>query len=1118
MRETRKKILDFLKQGRSAKSTALSLKGLLIFLTIFIGLGLILIALNGLCYLGESARGTLFIIWSIISAVVFVYWTIWPLIKKPGLRRIAILIEEKYPQLKSRLVSSFDLMNIDSQKLGYSSGLIDGVISDTSSEISNIKAKKIANYRTLRDKSAYLAIVLLLLCGFSLVSPAVFQSGLSRSMRPFEYIPRQTQTRLKTDPGDVEVTKYGELKLEITAMGKIPQEVFIYRSFKGDQAERGFQADRASGEDRKWEFVFEDIKRDFEYWVAGGDYISKAYHVRVLDKPRIVNLSLVFNYPDYTGRATQRISENKGSIDVPYGTYVSIEAKFSKEIKNSILEFADSSSKSMEIDDRLAKTSFRAIKSGSYQILASDLEGLSNDDPIRYPIRIIADEYPSVEITSPGDDIDLTDDMLLPLSIIAHDDYGFSKFYVAYIIADSEEDTNRVKIPFDEWRTREVSISNVWNLNNIDLLPEDVLVYWVEAYDNDLLTGPKMAKSKSYTARFPSIDEIISEVTQERERQTEDVEEISRKEQELGKELEEITRELKRGEEITYEQREDIREIMERQEKLVEQMDNAAQQYQETTEKMFEQQMMSSEIFEKLTEIQKLMEQIATEEMRKAMEELQKALDSMDPEQLRKAAEQFEMSQNELMERLDRTLSLLKRIQVEQRVSDMKALSEKLKEMEDQVKEGLESGEMSQQEAKRMQDRITEGSELLEKGLEELAYMMSEFPDMPSDKAQELSEQTQQNSPSNKSKQCKNSMNSGDMKSCKSKAGELSEQFEDISEQLAQLEQDMQSMMSEEVAKELRKAVFSLLDISARQERLIEDLGLNPRDRDEVRSMSQVGADLYAALARVTGLVMEIARKNMMISPNIGALLGNALMETEQMLLQMEQGRGYAAQPRGEEALARVNVAAEKLLETMEQMGKSGSCSGSQSFFQQMQSMCNKQGEINAGTIPLAGGQGQSGGSMSLDQQAAAARMAAEQDALKKSMEELAKEAEEQSNIAGRMDDIVEEMEQVVRDLRSQNVDERTLKYQERILGRMLDVQKSLHKREFEDRRISKTGEEKIRRGPDDLPEDLGERRDLLQQKLLRALNQPYPDEYETEIKAYFRSLRETPSDVNQNE
>jgi hypothetical protein len=106
-------------------------------------------------------------------------------------------------------------------------------------------------------------------------------------------------------------------------------------------------------------------------------------------------------------------------------------------------------------------------------------------------------------------------------------------------------------------------------------------------------------------------------------------------------------------------------------------------------------------------------------------------------------------------------------------------------------------------------------------------------------------------------------------------------------------------------------------------------------------------------------------------------------------------------------------------------------------------------------------------------------------------------------------------MEEVAQSLKNRTMDDRTLQRQDRILNRMLEVQKSLHSQDYEDKRQSRTGENVIRRSPDRLPEDYGERRDVLQQQLLRALDQPYPPEYESLIKDYFKTLRDKKGATN---
>ncbi|MCD6501567.1 hypothetical protein J7L01_03115 [bacterium] len=1109
MSEAKAKILHFLGAGRRA-ITAVSMAGGAIFaLAAIVLFGLSVVILNGLFFMESSARSALFFLWLAISIAAAIRWVIWPIVDRPALRTVAIGLEKTYPKLKSRLVSAFDLLHVDPQRLGYSPELIEAVVVDAGKRVEKLDPHRLAPLSSLRERSAYLGLAIILAFGLSAIFPSTFRTGLNRGFRPFADFPRPTLTSLDVSPGDAQITKYDDLEIAIEASGKLPERVSIFRQFAGEHDEREYRAERDKDDPHKWSFLFEDVKRDFVYRVEGGDYVGGTFAVRVVDRPRVIDMILTLNYPDYTGLPTQKLEENEGAIDVPYGTYVTIGTKFSKEIAEGSIVFSDSSGKKLAVDGRYTKVGFRAVKNRTYHLEVVDREGLSNDEPIEYPVRVRMDEYPSVEITSPATDVQLSEQLTIPLSIVAEDDYGFSRFQIAHILHDSPNDTVRTKIPSQTGALRQVALDYIWDLNPIGLAPEDVVLYWVEAFDNDAVTGPKMAVSKVYAARFPSIEEIFEEISNEREQQVVDVEEVSRRQRDLSKEINDITREMQNESEVSYEKREEIREALQKQNELIQKLQKSAEEYQKTTEKVIEQQTAASEIIDKMMEIQKLLEEVATDEMREAMRKLQEALQSMDPEELKRAAEEFKLSQEELMERLDRTLSLLKRMQIEQRIEDMKNLAKKLEEMQDKISEGLKNGDMSQKDAQKMQDRITQGSDLLEKGTEELAKMMSEFDDMPSDAAKQLSDEMKKNSPSGKSKQCKASMQSGSMSQCQSQSKELSEQFDQTAQQLEQMQKQMQTQISAETMAAIRKAVFSLLDLSSRQESLNDQLAANPRSFSIARGLTEKGANIRAGLMRVTVDVMNIANKNFMIPPSIGALLGNANRQVEGLLADLEQGRGYSAHPKGQEAMASMNVAAEKLLETMDKMSNSSSCSGSQSFFQQMQSMCDKQGQINAATLPIAQGQQMQPGGMSPDQQAAAARLAAEQEGVRKSLQQLAKEAAERSDIAGRMDDIIDEMQDVVEDLRNNNADERTLQHQERILSRMLDVQKSLHNQGYKNKRKSRTGKDIARKSPDKLPEDLGERRDLLQQQLLRALNQPYPKEYETLIKEYFKTLRE---------
>ena len=78
---------------------------------------------------------------------------------------------------------------------------------------------------------------------------------------------------------------------------------------------------------------------------------------------------------------------------------------------------------------------------------------------------------------------------------------------------------------------------------------------------------------------------------------------------------------------------------------------------------------------------------------------------------------------------------------------------------------------------------------------------------------------------------------------------------------------------------------------------------------------------------------------------------------------------------------------------------------------------------------------------------------------------------------------------------------------QERIVSRMLDARRSLHKRDFNEKRESRTAGEQFSKGGKPLQES--ERMKKLRRDIERALRTGTPEEYEDLVRQYFRAIGE---------
>ena len=130
------------------------------------------------------------------------------------------------------------------------------------------------------------------------------------------------------------------------------------------------------------------------------------------------------------------------------------------------------------------------------------------------------------------------------------------------------------------------------------------------------------------------------------------------------------------------------------------------------------------------SKFQKLFKEVATPEMREAQQKLMEALQNMDREQIQQAMKDFEMSQEELMDRLERQLALLKKMQLEQKMEAMLRKAEQILERQDNMNEKSESSDTeSLPQMQSSEEEIKKSLEQLQKETADLREML-EQPEM----------------------------------------------------------------------------------------------------------------------------------------------------------------------------------------------------------------------------------------------------------------------------------------------------------------------------------------------------------------------------------------------------
>jgi hypothetical protein len=153
------------------------------------------------------------------------------------------------------------------------------------------------------------------------------------------------------------------------------------------------------------------------------------------------------------------------------------------------------------------------------------------------------------------------------------------------------------------------------------------------------------------------------------------------------------------------------------------------------------------------------------------------------------------------------------------------------------------------------------------------------------------------------------------------------------------------------------------------------------------------------------------------------------------------------------------------------------------------------------------GSGGGQGGRLSEGSGQALQRMAAEQEAIRRGLEEAMQKLGQSGGTLGNMGDVSEEMKKVEQDLRGGKLDQETVNRQQRILSRLLDAPRSVEKRDYSRKRQSKPGVDVVRSSPGALSPELLRARPSLASLLARAGRDPVAPRYRALVDEYLQSV-----------
>lgn len=1088
---------------------------------VILGLGFLLVVLEGWAYYSSATRqqicGFFLFTAGILLTIPIIYYflVLTQRLSQYDDLHLAKRIGATFPHIKDSLVNVLQLEGLLRQRApGFSVPLVEQSIAKVAQQLAETNLLALVpEQRRQRDRRRLLFSIVCIGVAW-LIFPRHLGSAWSRLIHSRQEYAVPLPFTIQSLTGTREILGGDSLTLKFSCQGRYPHHLNLRLSYPTFEQKQPVTPDTnglilvkipALRQDLIYE-AYAENRGLFKPWrriSSGQDTI------RIINRPEI--LRVVFNIapPVYTQLPVQRQESNNPEILLYKGSTVALEVLANKPISQGTLNFSQGPIIRLAIRGTRALASFQVYREDEFTINLTDEQQITNRDPLRYHLRIQPDNYPSVTLLNPKGDYDLTEEMTIPLTIRISDDFGFSRMAIVYRLlknyAPEPAAEQEKPFPLRELDKPLQELFYLWNVGDLNLAPEDAVEFRIDVYDNDVVSGPKKGTSTTIRARFPSLNELFAAVQGTQEEISEQGAEIAAQLRQTQQALEEVARELLKKPNVSWEQKKQLENEARKTEQAAEKLEQLGQKVEQLIKAAERNQLWTPETLAKYAQLQQAFEEIMTPELRAALRQLQQALEKMDAQAVKQALDNFKINQQQFSQELDRLLQIFKRIKIEQAVDELAKRFTELAEHQRTLDSNLSA--VVPEDKKRLeqlaaeQEAIRKDTEIARDIMERTARDMEEFPYLPTKELAELHQDLEAREVLTNQKEARQALQKGDKASATNKTHRSSLDLKELAKAMEKYRQEFSKRSLEEVLKDFQQVLNKTLQLSQLQEKLQKEIAQTPRQSEQVMDVAVKQSELYQSLGTILNDLMQLANKTFGVTPRIGKGMGEAAGGMRRTIEQLEERNVSAAGTQAQKATQALNRTAIEVLAAMKQLQQSGSASGFENYLEQLRQLSGAQQGLNDETQMVAMGSG--GDQLTLQ------RLAARQQQIKQSLEQLQQEMSGQSKQGGDLGGIVQDMEEVIKDLKNNQVLRKTIERQQRILSRLLDAQQSLRTQDYKEERVSKTGEEIVRSSPQGLPGDLGLRRNLLQENLEKALRDGYRREYQDLIRRYFESLRQ---------
>ena len=1073
----------------------IAIKGLLLVGLISIGVVFGVILLERFFHFTSLGRSVLFFGSVAILLYALIFHFILPLgksfrwLSRMGFREAAGLVSHQLPEVTDQLLNAIELEKASKNK---QSDLVHASITQKSNKVLHFN---LLSSLSFKEHKKYL-IGFIFVFGLAFICSITFPSFVSA---PFLRVVQFQKSFVPPNPfvfqinnnQPLVVLEDESLKIKIKAVGKTdPQRLIIYSN-----NQRFFTLKDSSF---YFNYEFKNIQESFFFQLKDGRGDLIKYDVKVLPKAKLLVENKVAVYPSYTQLENDTFND-LSSLALPIGTTLYWDIRV-KNTSNCEVIFKDTSFTFNKPKERCVFY-YQPKESQDYKITVKN-ELSPFLDSLNYRIDVEKDQYPSISFEEFTDSSD-TDSKFFFGKI--NDDYGFSKLSFNYS-SDLNEEKKEIAIAFQP--NNQSPFSFDFNFKRLKPSPGEKITYYFSVYDNDGFNGPKKTSSIQKILIVPDKEKIKKEREGLQLAQKNALDNLQTKISSFDKDLKNIKSDLLNKKKMDWQDKSNIENFLQKQQQI--QLDLEKLQQQMNKKLSFDLDEKNKEILEKQEMLSKMMDELMTDEMKKLYDELNELVNQMNKDKVLDKIEDIDLSQENLMKELDRTIEHFKRLEIEKKAEEISKELEELANKQDSLKKQTKSKGLSSFEKTKKQEKIKSDFYDIKNEIFDLKKKNNELAS-PKD----INTEEEEESIKKAMDDALNQLSNNKEKKASESQQKSSDKIKDLAKKMNSLSQKNSQQEQEDMAT-LRLLLEQLVTFSLQQEGIMSDLKkTNPQDPKYI-SIGQEQRKLKDKISIIDDSLTALAKRQIMISKKINSEVQLVKRNLTKSIKTLTERKKRDAGLHQQTVMMHTNELGLLLSEIMKQMQQNMPGNG----------QCNKPGGKSkkpGNSLPQNAEQmkkqidamkkfmeGQKSGKQPGKEGSPfeqLGRMAAEQAAIKKQLREMAQEMNKDGSGKGNgLNKIIKEIEEIENQIINNELSLSSVMRQEEIKIKLLELERATKEQEKEKKREATEATDKFKKSNSELYDDyLRIKKNEIE--LLKSIPPNLKPYYKNKVNEYFKNV-----------